>query len=121
MASDAVKIYVQEVVKEFQPILVYVTPHSFFSERFSPLKVLYGDLCGLLENNQPVYVPGVESEATASVIYQLCKELEDDQDDFVIVDEGSECLPNDREELWVEPVEKQSEGLLRVETVHDAS
>jgi len=32
VTSDAVKIDVQEVVEEFQPVLIYVAPHSFFSE-----------------------------------------------------------------------------------------
>jgi len=118
--SYAVEVYVEEVVEELQTVLIYVTLHSFLCERLCPLQVLNGDFGGLFEDYQAIDVPGVETEATAPIIDELCKELEDYQDHIIVMDEGCEGLPNDREELRIEPVEEQSEVLLSVHTVHDA-
>jgi len=68
MPSNAVEVNIHEIVEELQSILVDVTLDGFLGERLCPLKILYGDLGSLLENNQPVDVPSVETKATAPVV-----------------------------------------------------
>jgi hypothetical protein len=116
----AVEVDVEEVVEELQAVLVNVTLHSFLGERLCPLEVLNRDFGGLFEDYQTVDVPCVETEATAPIVDELCKELEDHQDHIIVMDEGCEGLPDDREEFWIEPVEEQSEVLLSVHTMHNA-
>lgn len=121
VSGYAVKVNVHEVVKELQPILVDVTLHCLLGERLCPLEVLDRDLRGLFEDNQPVNIPGVETQPAATIVHKLGQEFEDHENHVIILDHGRESLSDDGEEFWVEPVEEEREVLLGIQPMHYAS
>jgi hypothetical protein len=104
----------------FVEFLVDVSGDSLGGHAFKSLQVLADNFGDLLEDNESVNVPGVESESVAPIVHHLAQEVEDQQHHFVVVDESVQS-PRDADEVVREkPVEEQTEVFARRHACHDA-
>ena len=67
----------------------------------------------LLEDNEAIDVPGVESQAIGRVVEKLLQEFQNQQDHIIVINKCSKRLFNYFKVLRIEPVKQQAEILVR--------
>lgn len=81
---------------------------GFVLEALPQRKQLDDVLCGLFENNQSVYAPGVKPKTVVAAEDEFCQEFESRIDDIVIIIECIKSAFNNKSEvIWVKPFKKE--------------
>lgn len=95
VASNHVDVEVAQLLYML-PFAFVLVLNLFGAETIPQLQKLHHILCCLLEHDQPVYVPGVESNSVLPVQNEFSEEFEDHKNYLIV---GMECVQsslNDR-------------------------
>jgi hypothetical protein len=93
-------------VLPFLSIRILLT--GFVLEALPQREQLYDVLCGLFENNQSVYAPGVEPKTIVAAEDEFCQKFESRIDDIIIIIKCVKSAFNNQSEvIWVKPFKKQ--------------
>lgn len=88
VASNHVDVEVAQLLYML-PLAFVLVLHLFGAETIPQLQKLHHILCCLLEHNEPVYVPSVESNSVLPVQDEFSEKFEDHKNYLIV---GMECI-----------------------------